>query len=200
MVSLRRIFSLAVLPAVLLAFAANGAERWQVYKDCRLVENPANDGDSFHVKTARYKYLFRLYFADCPETDDLFPERIKEQAEHFGVPEETVLRTGELAREFTNRFLAGGFTVYTLKQDARGMSKQKRYFAVVKAGEKDLAEELVKRGLARAYGAGVDLPDGTDEHRWRAKLGSAERSARAMRVGIWRESRALAPPRDGGGD
>ena len=74
----------------------------------------------------------------------------------------------------------------------------KRYYAIVRAGDKDLAEELVKHGLARAYGAGTDLPDGSEEDRWRAKLAAAERSARTRRVGIWHDSSAPAKSRAAG--
>jgi endonuclease YncB( thermonuclease family) len=192
-----------LLAAVALAFLLPGAAparegRWTVYKDCQLQENPSNDGDSFHVKTARYKYLFRLYFADCPETSRQVPERVKEQAAHFGVPEDTVLKAGKRAREFTRQFLARGFTVSTKKEDARGASRVRRYYAVVEAGGKDLAEELVAHGLARAYGEGTNLPDGGDEHRWRGKLARAEKSARAQHLGIWRNDREPAEPKAGG--
>ena len=193
---------LSALALVLLAFAAaatRGGGRWRVYKECRLAENPANDGDSFHVLTAKHEYLFRLYFVDCPESDRLVPGRVKEQAAHFGVSEEAVLKAGELALQFTHQFLAGGFIVQTRKEDARGQSRMKRYYAIVKAGDKDLAEELVMRGLARAYGKGTELPDGSEEDLWRAELASAERNARTLRLGLWRDSRAQAAPRAAGG-
>ena len=178
--------------------SAAAADVWTTYPECRLLDNPANDGDSFHVKAGRAEYVFRLYFVDCPETDRLIPERVREQAQYFGTTEEEVLRCGEQAREFTRQFLAQGFTVQTRKQDARGLSAKKRYFALVRAGGRDLGEELVKRGLARAYGEGADLPDGRSERKVWSALNAAEKTARGMRFGAWRQSRAGMQPVESG--
>ena len=47
-----------------------------------LVDNPANDGDSFHIKTESKLLYIRLYYIDCPEVrtsskSDL--QRLREQ-------------------------------------------------------------------------------------------------------------------------
>ena len=34
---------------------------WIVLENCRLILNPANDGDSFHVSAGNEEYIFRLY-------------------------------------------------------------------------------------------------------------------------------------------
>ncbi len=47
------------------------SKEWIVLKDCRLIANPANDGDSFHMSAGENEYLFRLYFVDAPETDEM---------------------------------------------------------------------------------------------------------------------------------
>jgi hypothetical protein len=44
------------------------AEEWQTLRNCRLVPNEWNDGDSFHVSHQGQEYIFRLYFADAPES------------------------------------------------------------------------------------------------------------------------------------
>ena len=59
--------------------------RWWTYESCRLIPNEAHDGDSFHVQTKSDHYIFRLYFVDCAETDDSFPERVREQAKYWGI-------------------------------------------------------------------------------------------------------------------
>ena len=45
--------------------ARDQSKDWIVLKDCRLIPNPANDGDSFHVSAGQKEYLFRLYLVDC---------------------------------------------------------------------------------------------------------------------------------------
>ena len=36
-----------------LAATAHGNSRWVTLKDCRYLPNPANDGDSFHVRVGK---------------------------------------------------------------------------------------------------------------------------------------------------
>jgi hypothetical protein len=40
------------------------ADEWQTIRNCRLIENESNDGDSFHVKADGKEHIFRLYFVD----------------------------------------------------------------------------------------------------------------------------------------
>jgi hypothetical protein len=78
--------ALLIWVALWLAIAATGASGdWVTLENCRLVPNPANDGDSFHVSADAKEYLFRLYFVDAPETDAANPARLIEQAKHFGI-------------------------------------------------------------------------------------------------------------------
>lgn len=161
------------------------ARKWRVYENCVLEPNEANDGDSFHVKYKNRRYLFRLYFVDTPETDDSIPERVKEQAAYWGIDEQTSIRLGKEAARFTARFLDKGFTAYSKLQDARGRSDKDRDYAIIKVGEQDLAEELVRNGLARVYGMGIDLPDDTGEKVMWWRLKTAEREARTRQAGGW---------------
>src|SRR3954447_19104989 len=48
---------------------------WIVLENCRLISNPANDGDSFHASAGAREYIFRLYLVDAPETDAMTPGR-----------------------------------------------------------------------------------------------------------------------------
>jgi hypothetical protein len=43
--------------------ARDGSKEWIVLNNCRLIANPANDGDSFHVSAGEREYIFRLYNA-----------------------------------------------------------------------------------------------------------------------------------------
>lgn len=169
--------------AVLSCAAAAG--RWYTYDGCRLLENDFNDGDSFHTVRNSSHYIFRLYFVDAPETDRSIPERVKEQAEYWGITEAQVLKLATEAKRFTQRFLAKGFTTYSKRENARGRSDRERYYAVIKAGGKDLAEALVSAGLVRVYGHDTPLPDGTAAKKHWADLRVAERAAKRAGRGAW---------------
>src|SRR6476619_331177 len=110
---------------------ARADEHWVTYNDCRYLPNAANDGDSFHVRAGGREYIFRLYFVDSPETDASLPGRVAEQAKYFAVSTPQTLQIGLDAERFTRQQLARPFTVRTCKQDARGRSRLKRYFAFI---------------------------------------------------------------------
>lgn len=160
-------------------------KRWRTYENCTLIENPANDGDSFHARWNRRRYIFRLYFVDAPESDDSVPERVAEQAAYWGIAPQDVIRLGKEAKKFTEKFLENGFTAYSKLADAMGRSEKDRDYAVIRVGDKDLGEELVRNGLARIHGMGIDLPDGTSERMMWWRLKSAEREAKANGRGAW---------------
>ena len=154
-------------------------------ENCHYVANAANDGDSFHVRAGNREFIFRLYFVDAPETDRSVPKRVVEQAKYFDVSTSQALQIGLEAEQFTREKLARPFGVRTCKQDARGRSRRKRYFAFVQTETGDLGEQLVANGLARVYGAASETPDlNTPELEWR-KLEELERKARQQKIGGW---------------
>ena len=179
--------SLPVVVAIVLGLCGSAfADQWQTIKNCQLIPNPSNDGDSFHVRTDGKEFLFRLYFVDTPEseTDRDVAARVAEQAKHFGLTEQQSIQGGIKAKEFTKRILSQPFTVITKWQKALGRSKLQRYYAVVMAngGKDDLAELLVKAGMARAHGLKVhDAPRGRNL----AFYDSLERQAKAQRMGLY---------------
>lgn len=154
-------------------------------KECRLLPNESNDGDSFHVKAAGKEYLFRLYFADAPETEMSFPERVNEQAAYFGITPDQAITAGDLAKRFTQEKLTRPFTVRTCMQGAMGRSNTERFYAFVGAADGDLAELLVANGLARVHGR-AGTPEGLNSPglEWQ-KLQRLEREAKAQKVGSW---------------
>lgn len=177
--------------AAFLLAQESQADGWKNYT-CQPVEKSYGDGDSFRGKAdTGYTYIWRLYGADCPETDMTFPTRVKEQAKYFRVDESTVLRFGKEASNFTGKFLANEFLVYTRKQDAGGQSEKNRYFAHVTANGESLAAALVERGLARAYGQFESFVENgqRDEKSLKRHLENLEVKARRAKVGIWAESR-----------
>lgn len=171
--------------AILLAICFQlHAGDWVLLKNCRLIDNQSNDGDSFHVRANGEELIFRLYHVDAPESemDSAVADRISEQAAHFGITEEQTLRGGEMAKNFTKKALSQPFVVATRFQKAMGRSKLQRYYAVVLVGgDADLAEMLVRAGLARAHGQVVDAPKG----KRMAGYLQLEKTAKVNRVGLY---------------
>jgi endonuclease YncB( thermonuclease family)/predicted flap endonuclease-1-like 5' DNA nuclease len=166
--------------------AQNRSKDWIVLKDCRLIPNPANDGDSFHVSAGEKEYLFRLYFVDAPETDALAPGRLVEQAKYFGLTVPQAIEVGQAAKEFVREKLSAPFTVFTHMSDAMGQSRLERFYAFVRTADGDLSEQLVRNGLARNYGFKV-APPGIQSSRIEVdKLQQFENEARQEKIGAWR--------------
>src|SRR5439155_7647664 len=89
-ISLR--FAGSALTAVALLWATavpvgarDGSKDWIVLENCRLIVNPANDGDSFHVSAGEKEYIFRLYMVDAPETDEMNTTSLVEQVQYFSL-------------------------------------------------------------------------------------------------------------------
>lgn len=167
------------------ALPSYAGKKWRTYEKCTLRENPSNDGDSFHVRYKKRRYLFRLYFVDTPETDKGLPDRIEDQARYWGISENDVIRLGKEAKKFTAKFLSKGFTAYSKLQDARGRSDRDRDYAMIETKEGDLSLALVENGLARVFGADTDLPNGKSAKSWWWKLQNAEHRAKQKKLGGW---------------
>ncbi len=101
-VGVSAIIAVAVLGASAVHVAARGGSKdWVVLENCRLITNPANDGDSFHVSAGEKEYLFRLYLVDAPETDEMTPRRLIEQAKYFSITVPQAIEVGRAAKDFT---------------------------------------------------------------------------------------------------
>jgi len=203
----RRLAARAIAPAI-AAFAASAGAQWTAIRNARLDEARYYDGDSFELFTARSRRVYRLYFVDAPETDESFPDRVREQAEYWRIPPERVLQLGEEARRFAREFLKDGATVHHRREEAGGRGD--RTFCYIESDGRGLDEALVEAGLARVFGKGANLPDGTPEEQHWERLRAAERRARAARVGGWADRTRpggrwpgpapASPPRSGAGD
>ena len=165
--------------------ARDGSKEWIVLKDCRLIPNPANDGDSFHVSVGPNEYLFRLYFVDAPETDEMTPRRLVEQAKYFAITVPQAIEVGRAAKEFTREKLSEPFTVFTHMSDAMGQSRLERFYAFVQTSEGDLGEQLVRNGLARLYGFKGPPPGLKSSRIEFDKLQQFENEARQEKIGAW---------------
>ncbi|MCX7847596.1 MAG: helix-hairpin-helix domain-containing protein [bacterium] len=172
--------------------AGEGPGSLIVITNARYVARGGNDGDSFHVALDGQVRAVRLYFVDTPETtaSELTVRRVREQMRYFGHtnPAHTVAY-GHRAAAFTRRLLRQPFTVYTAFANALGSTEGGRiYVFVVTADGKDLGEELVRRGLARAYGMGRTTPSGLSREEYAARLCDLELVAAMTRAGAWEAS------------
>jgi competence ComEA-like helix-hairpin-helix protein len=170
--------------------------KWEVLGGCRLVTNSVVDGDSFHVLHQGREYIFRLYFVDAPEGEVNLAERAKDQAAYFGILPKDIPRAAAAASQFTRETVSDTeFTVITRWQNAMGRSSLARFYAVVLASGKNLAEELVAHGHARIHGLRANWPDGPRSTTLINKLKNLELTARLQKRGVWDETKF---PRDTG--
>lgn len=165
--------------------ARDGSKDWTVLENCRLIMNPANDGDSFHVSAGTNEYIFRLYLVDAPETDEMTPGRLVAQAKYFGITVPQAIEVGRAAKEFTREKLSKPFTVFTHMSDAMGQSRLERFYAFVQTKEGDLGEQLVRNGLARNYGFKAVPPGLRNSRVEMEKLQQFENEARQEKIGGW---------------
>ena len=98
-------------------------------------------------------------------------------------------RRSRAAKQFVHNFLKGKkLTVFTRWASALGSSRMPRYYAIVEADGRSLADTLVEAGLARLKGKSVILPDGTSIDDYLAHLAELETAARAAKRGAWEHS------------
>ena len=182
-------FATIVCGAIWLSAAdcvdAKGKEDWVTLDNCQLVPNKANDGDSFHIRANETEYLVRLYFVDAPETANLGPARLIEQAEYFGVSVPQVIEIGRDAKKFVDAKLSEPFTVITRLAEGLGRSKIQRVYGLVRTKDGDLGEQLITNGLARIHGVHPAMPDGSSGEDEIQKLAQLEQAAKQKKLGAW---------------
>lgn len=158
-----------------------------------LVGDGGGDADSFRVTDGQRTLHLRLYLVDAPETsadDPTLARRVREQTRYFGLttPADT-LRFGRAAAARSRELLARPFTAHTAGTRGLGRSAEPRVYAFVTTADgADLAEILVREGLARAYGVGRAGPTGVTQEEQRAHLADLELAAGLARRGIWAAS------------
>lgn len=140
-----------MLPLYVASFGVAGqavpARPFERISGCVLEPDEWADGDSFRVRLPDGRLeTFRLYFVDTTESRSR-GKRSDEQAAYFGLTREQAIDLGKEAKAFTARLLSKPFTIQTRWRQVFG---PKRYYACVYAADgSDLAELLVKNGLAR---------------------------------------------------
>jgi competence protein ComEA len=191
---------------ILLVFATTAmmagpmaAEDLTPLMGCKLMPTAWADGDSFLVQAANgATHTIRLYGADCFEwhvTDETDARRLRAQRRYFGISEfggapqasiDAAKALGQAAAEDVVAALAKPFTVHTAFADARGDGKHKRVYGFVTTADgEDLAERLVRLGLARAFGVYRETPAKMAADEYRAQLQDIELLAAKRAMGAW---------------
>jgi endonuclease YncB( thermonuclease family) len=181
-------FRLALLLLVSVGGAsaqkAPPAKPFERFDGCVLTPDEWTDGDSFRVRLRDNRLeTFRLYFVDTTESRSR-GKRSDEQAAYFGLTRADAVKLGKEAKAFTAAALQRPFTIVTRWRPVFGSP---RYYALVfTADGNDLAELLVRNGLARIYGTRTPLPDGRNSRTYLATLAGLERQAKSTGLGGWR--------------
>ena len=168
-----------------LAQKAPSAKPFERFDRCVLEPDGWTDGDSFRVRLSDGRLeTFRLYFVDTTEARSR-GRRSDQQAAYFGLTRHEAIELGQQAKLFTARALEKPFTIETRW---RMVFTDGRHYAIVHtAASDDLAELLVKNGLARISGVRTPLADGrTSSQDYLAKLKDLEEHAKNDRLGGWR--------------
>lgn len=165
------------------------------FAGCELVPTDWADGDSFSVRFPDGKdRSIRLYGADCLEwhvADESDARRLRAQRRYFGISKrdgsiDMAKGLGERGGMRVRELLGAPFTVHTAWADGGGDGRFKRYYGFVTTGAgKDLAAELVREGLARAFGVYRRSPSGVGREEYRQQLVDLELTAASRRVGAW---------------
>lgn len=185
---------IAVLLFLPLAEAAAGDKKeWVKLTDCRYVENPDNDGDSFHVAGGDKEFTARLYYVDAPETNLRQGDRTHDQSLHFEITLDETMKAGEKAKQRTKELLQKPFVIWTRWATAGGRGRESRYYVIVEVDGKSLGEILVSEGLARTKGTAPNLPSGEHAKAYMERLDDLEGVAREKHLGAWTKSPAQTP-------
>ena len=166
---------------------------------CEFVPTDWADGDSFQIKTPKGTLqTVRLYGADCMEwhvrnMND--STRLSSQRRYFGISGfggsaktsiDLAKSMGSNAASETARLLSKPFTVHTAYADARGDARYQRIYAFITTADgADLAEHLVKLGLARAFGVYRESPNGKSGKEYQEHLRDVELLAAKTGLGAW---------------
>src|SRR5438105_15740832 len=172
---------------------AGEKKEWVKLADCRYVENPDNDGDSFHVRAGDKEFTARLYYVDAPETNLRQGDRTHDQALHFGITLDETMNAGEKAKQRTKELLQKPFLIWTRWATAGGRGRESRYYVIVEADGKSLGEILVSEGLARTKGKAPNLPSGEHAKAYMERLDDLESAAREKHLGAWASSTREKP-------
>ena len=188
---------LSIFVGILLVSRAFSADPLTKLTGCARVPTDWADGDSFQIRTGDGKeHTLRLYGVDCIEcylADKNDARRLSGQRRYFGISamdnEASIVLAkafGKMACDRVTLLLKKPFTIHTAYADARGDGRHERIYGFVTLADgSDLAEVLVKKGLARAFGVSRETPDGKSRDDYREALRDLELQAAKRGSGVW---------------
>src|SRR2546421_164586 len=168
---------------------AGEKKEWIKLTDCRYIDAPDNDGDSFRVHGGDKEFTARLYYVDAPETNLRQGDRTHDQALHFGITLDETMKAGEKAKQRTKELLQKPFVIWTRWSTAGGRGRESRYYVIVEIDGKNLGEVLVSEGLARVKGVAPNLPNEEKGKAYMERLDDLESAAREKHLGAWATSK-----------
>jgi hypothetical protein len=183
----------APAPSIPVGDDGQPKSEYEILADCKLEDDPANDGDTFRVQTGRGSFLFRLYWVQTVQLNGGTPEAAREAMDHFGLKTEDELRELAVeARDFTlNTLRTVHFRIITRweKDPADGAYQ---CFAYASDGApnrptlQNMAFLLVQNGLALIHPCSRPLPEpATSAGDFQNQLTTAEAEAKRTLSGGW---------------
>lgn len=176
-------------PAMPLNDKGEPLAAYQVITDTALVEDAANDGDTFLIKTPDGAKRFTLYYADAVETDGGEPGTAREIAEYFRFDSEEPLRKlGAEARDFSLRLMKN--TTFRVVTRWEPVPNDDAFYAFIflkdsEQGLVDLSQWLVRYGLAMIRPTDRENPDGTSASEYLKRLREEETRSQSEALGAW---------------
>ena len=187
--TVRLLVTLLFLGALFGQSWAGEKKEWVKLTDCRYVENPDNDGDSFHVRAGDKELTARLYYVDAPETNLRQGDRTHDQALHFRITLDETMKAGEKAKQRAKELLQKPFAIWTRWATAGGRGRESRYYVIIEMDGKNLGEILVSEGLARVKGMAPNLPNEEKGKAYMERLDDLESGAHEKHLGAWATSK-----------
>lgn len=168
---------------------------FEILDNCSLVDHRHNDGDSFHIQTAKGDIEFRLYYVDAPESaaktygrGQNNYQRIAQQGQALGgLNQQQTTDIGKQAKALTQKLLSKQqFRVATRGESVYGSARQYAFILVpFENKQRYLHEILVSKGLCRIHTKPMVLPDGTSVKNQQRKLRKLEQQAKKQQLGAW---------------
>lgn len=189
----------SLIAAIPLFVTVASGEVLTQFAGCKLMPTEWADGDSFLIQTKEgASHTIRLYGTDCIEwhvTDETDARRLRAQRRYFGIsgfggsPQASVdaaKALGKAAAKEVVSVLSKPFMVHTAFADARGDGKHQRIYGFVTTAEgEDLAERLIRLGLARAFGVFRETPGAISAKDYQEYLRDVELQAAKRGAGVW---------------
>jgi endonuclease YncB( thermonuclease family) len=169
--------------------------RFLTFPKPRYAETPSDEPDTLKFTINNDQLVFVLYYVDALDALPTHPQRVSEQARHFGdTSTEAVLESGREAMSYVATLLKTK-NYHVLTRWERQPNSERYYALVLVEYEKGkwsyLCDLLVRQGYARVHGTTTPLPDDKrSDVDYLVELRNHARFAREKHLGIWSKAKA----------